>query len=293
MGSIGNVQLGRFGVYSFEFEYLPAAQIRDSIQEFEEQGWQAFWFPELLGREALTHAGFLLSCSERISVINAIAQVWSREPHWTFGGSLLFADAYPDRYVLGLGFGGAPRPDTTPLKTMRGYLDAMDAVESPNPTPETGLHRILAAYGPKMLALARDRTDGTLTYHVSVAHTAEAREILGPDAFLGVEHPVVLESDPDKARGIGRQHLARYLTMPFNMAKFRRLGYTEADLSNGGSDRFIDDHIFWGDIETIAAKLHGHLDAGADHVAPQVIGLEPGRSAMPVWRQLAEALLPE
>ena len=242
MGGIGGQDLGTFGVWTFDFEDQPAAQMVESVQELEEQGWRAFWIPELLGREAFSHAGLLLSCTERITVINGIAQIWAREARWMVGGSRLLADAYPGRYVLGL---------------------------------------------------ARDRAAGAHSYKVNVAHTAQAREILGPDAFLGVEHAVLFESDPDEARAIARRHLDTYLNGKFNIAKFRRLGYTEDDISNGGSDRFVDDFVFWGDLDTIVEKLRAHVEAGADHVGVQVIGIEPGRSAMPYWRMLGEALLPQ
>lgn len=292
MGSIDGLDLGRFGVYTFDFEFQPAAQMRASIQELEAQGWRAFWIPELLGREALTHAGYLLSCTEQMRIINGIAQIWSREARWTYGAGLLLADAYPDRHVLGLGFGDA-RPQIKPLAAMNEYLDELDALETPNPAPKTPLRRILAAYGPKMLELARDRAAGAACYHVTVAHTAQAREILGPDAFHGVEHPVLFESDPDSARAIAREHLRPYLTQEYNVAKFRRLGYSEEEIANGGSDRIVDDLVFWGDLDTIVEKLQGHLKAGADHVAVQVIGIEPGQSSMPHWRALADALLPQ
>jgi len=153
------------------------------------------------------------------------------------------------------------------------------------------MHRILAAYGPKMLELARDRSDGAHTYHVNVAHTAQAREILGPEAFLGVEHAVLFESDPDRARAAAREHLHVYLTTKYNIAKFRRLGYSEDDIARG-SDRIVDDLVFWGDLDTIIEKLRAHIAAGADHVGVQVIGIEPGQSAMPYWRMLGDALLP-
>lgn len=286
----GGLEIGEFGIYSFDLEYQPASQMRESIESLEQQGWPAFWFPEARGREALTHAAYLLSCSERITVVNAIAQVWPRQAEAAYGASLLLADAYPDRHVLGLGFGGSPRPGTTPLKTMEAYLDAMDRVETPNPKPAGPLHRILAAYGPKMLALARDRTAGAVTYMVNVDHTAEAREILGPDSFLGVEQAVLFESDPGRARAIARQHLA-YIDSPYNRPKLRRLGYTDEDLRDGGSDRIVDDLVAWGDLDAIVARLRRHQEAGADHVAAHVIGIEPGESAVPRWRQLAEALL--
>jgi probable F420-dependent oxidoreductase len=292
MGSIDGLDVGTFGVYTFDFEVQPAARIRESVQELEEQGWRALWIPELLGRDALTHAGYLLSCTEHMRIINGIAQIWSRGARWAYGAALLLADAYPDRHVLGLGFGGGQGAGTKPLAAMNAYLDEMDALQTPNPLPRVPMRRIMAAYGPKMLELARQRTAGAQTYHVNVAHTAQAREILGPDAFLGVEHAVLFESDPDKARAIAREHLHIYLNSPYNIAKFRRLGYSEEEIAGGG-DRIVDDLVFWGDLDTIVEKLHAHVEAGADHVAVQVIGIEPGESATPYWRMLSEALLPQ
>jgi probable F420-dependent oxidoreductase len=289
---IENMRLGRFGIWTFDFEDQPAPAIRDSVQELEELGWPAVWIPERDGREALTHAGFLLSATERLTVVNGIAQIWAREPQWTRGAALLLADAYPDRHLLGLGF-GAGKPGAKPLQAMHGYLDAMDTATGANPAPRAPMRRILAAYGPKMLELARDRSAGAHTYHVTPEHTAQAREILGDTPFLGVEHAVLFETDPARAREIAREHLHPYLTQKYNVAKFLRLGYTEADIDGGrGSDRIVDDLVFWGDLETITAKLREHLDAGADHVGVQVIGVAPGESAMPHWRRLAEALLP-
>jgi probable F420-dependent oxidoreductase len=278
------MDLGTFGIYTFDFERQPPALMRESVQELEQLGWRAFWFPEVGGREALSQAGFLLSSTSRITVVNGIAQVTARTAGAAHGGAALLAEAYPNRHLLGLGLGQG-RPGTKPLDLMTSYLDELDTFEHP-------ARRILAAYGPKMLTLARDRAVGAHTYHVTVAHTAQAREILGQDPFLGVEHAVLFEPDPDKARAIAREHLHRYLTTPFNIAKFRRLGYTEDEIGGGGSDRIVDDLVFWGDPETIAARLRDHVTAGADHVAIQVIGIEAGRSAMPQWRKLGDVLLP-
>jgi probable F420-dependent oxidoreductase len=292
MGSIEGLDLGTFGVWTFDFEHQPAARMRESIQELEEQGWRAFWFPELIGREAFSHAGYLLSCTERINIINGVAKIWSREARWTYAAGLLLADAYPNRHVLGLGFGDA-RPGIKPLGAMIAYLDEMDALELPNPAPAAPIRRILATYGPKMLALARDRAAGAHTYHVNVAHTGQAREILGPDPFLAVEQAVLFESDPVTARAVAREHLQLYVSQRYNIAKFRRMGYSEEELADGGSDRFVDDLVFWGDLDTIVEKLRGHVTAGADHVGVQVIGIDPGQSAMPYWRVLGDALLPQ
>lgn len=283
MDTIDKTRLGRYGIWTFDFEDQPASLIRDSAQELDERGWPALWIPETEKREALTHAGFLLSATERITVLNGIAQIWAREARWTRAAALLLADAYPGRHVLGLGFGGG-KPGAKPLQAMNDYLDALDGAPIP---------RLLAAYGPKMLELARDRSAGAHTYHVTPEHTAQAREILGDGPFLGVEHAVLFETDATKAREIARAHLHRYLTSKYNVAKYLRLGYTEADIDGGrGSDRLIDDLVFWGDLDTITGKLAAHLDAGADHVGVQVIGVEPGTSAMPHWRRLADALLP-
>ncbi|NBH07284.1 TIGR03620 family F420-dependent LLM class oxidoreductase [Amycolatopsis sp. SID8362] len=286
MGMIENTRLGRYGIWTFDFEDQPAGLIRDSVRELEELGWPAIWIPESERREALTHAGFLLAATERLTVVNGIAQIWAREPQWTHHGARLLAEAYPDRHLLGLGYGGG-RPGTRPLRAVTDYLDALDAF------PETPVRRLLAAYGPKMLELARDRSAGAHTYHVTPEHTAQAREILGDGPFLGVEHAVLFETDAVKAREIARAHLHIYLTTEYNVAKFLRLGYTEADIDGGrGSDRLVDDLVFWGDLGTITERLSAHLDAGADHVGIQVLGAGPNTSVMPHWRRLAEALLP-
>ncbi|GHE77536.1 LLM class F420-dependent oxidoreductase [Amycolatopsis deserti] len=279
--------LGTFGIYTFDFEHQPAAVMRESVRELEEQGWRAVWFPEVGGREAFTQAAVLLAATERLRVLNGIAQIWSHPAASAHGAAALLADAYPGRHVLGLGFGGTPHPGVKPLAALREYLDELDARESAAP-----IRRILAAYGPKMLELARDRAAGAQTYHVNVEHTAQAREILGPDAFLAVEHAVLFATDPATARAVAREHLHTYLTTPYNIAKFRRLGYTEDDLAGGGSDRIVDDLVFWGDTATIVDKLRRHVAAGADHVAVQVIGVAPGSTARPYWRELGEALLP-
>jgi len=285
--------LGRYGVWTFDFEHQPASVVRDCVQQVEEQGWQAIWIPELLGRDAMSLAAYLLGNTQHLRVINGIASIWLRQPQVPRGAAVLLADAYPGRHVLGLGFAaGNASANQPPLQAMSSYLDAMDATQLANPLPQTSERRLLAAYGPRMLALAGQRTGAAHTYHVPVHHTAHAREILGPHAFLGVEHAVLFEENPIRAREIARQHMHDYLTTPFNVAKFLRTGYTEDDIDGGrGSDRLIDDLVFWGSLEAIVGKLGQHLDAGADHVGIQVIGVEPGKTATEQWRLLSEALL--
>ena len=267
--------LGEFGIYTFDFERQPVAQIRDAIQELDERGWRAFWFPEVGGRETFSLASMLLAATSKLTIINAIAQVTARSAGAARGAAELLADAYPGRHLLGLGVGQG-RPGIKPLDLMREYLDELGDVP-----------RVLAAYGPKMLALAKERALGAHTYHVNADHTARAREILGPDAFLAVEHAVLFDENPATARETAREHLHMYLTTPFNIAKFKWLGYTDDDIDHGGSDRIVDDLVFWGSLDSIVPRLREHLEAGADHVAVQVIGAE---DAMPHWRLLGDAL---
>src|SRR2546425_1018690 len=151
--------------------------------------------------------------------------------------------------------------------------------------------RVLAALGPKMLALAAERADGAHPYNVPPEHTARAREILGPGKLLAPEQAVVLETDPVEARRIGRQHVAIYRDLPNYMNNLRRFGITDDDIADGGSDRLVDTLVAWGDVDAIHARVHAHFDAGADHVAVQVLTPERGTVPLDEWRELAPALL--
>ncbi len=174
-----------------------------------------------------------------------------------------------------------------PLTAMREYLDGMDASIYVAPEPPEPPRRVLAALGPKMLALAAERADGAHPYNVPPEHTAQAREILGADKLLAPEQAVVLETDPAEARRIGREHFAIYVDLPNYMNNLRRFGITDDDLVDGGSDRLVDTVVAWGDVEAIRARVQAHHDAGADHVAVQV--LKPSRADVPMdeWRELA------
>jgi probable F420-dependent oxidoreductase len=174
---------------------------------------------------------------------------------------------------------------------MREYLDRMDTAMYVAAEPAEPPRRVLAALGPKMLALAAERTDGAHPYNVPPEHTARAREILGSGKLLAPEQAVVLETDPVEARRIARAHMAIYLDLPNYMNNLRRFGITDDDIADGGSDRLVDMLVAWGDVDAIRARVQQHLDAGADHVAVQV--LEPERTEVPIadWRELAPALL--
>ena len=201
-------------------------------------------------------------------------------------------------FVLGLGVSHVPLVEKLrghryekPLSTMRAYLDAMDQAPYRAVLPSTKPIRVLAALGPKMLELAGERADGAHPYNVNPEHTAEARGILGPGPYLCPEQAVVLETDPTKARKIGRDFLAIYLGLPNYANNFLRLGFDESDFKNGGSDRLIDNIIAWGDLNTVRKRIRAHQTAGADHICIQVLTANPKLLPLAEWRELAPALL--
>ena len=173
-----------------------------------------------------------------------------------------------------------------PLATMTAYLDGLDTAA----TPLAPHDRVIAALGPKMLELARTRTAGTHPYLVTPELTRAARVGVGPDRLVACEQGVVLESDPGTAREIARQHLSRYLDRPNYSNNWRRQGYTDDDLVDGGSDRLVDALVVWGDAEAIVARVQAHRDAGADHVCIQVLTRDPSTFPIEQWRALAPAL---
>jgi probable F420-dependent oxidoreductase len=177
-----------------------------------------------------------------------------------------------------------------PLEAMATYLDAMTAAPYTAERPTTPVRRVVAALGPKMLALAGEKADGAHPYLVTVEHTAQARASLGPGALLCPEQMFVLATDPREARTTARHGLAVYLTQPNYTRNLLRLGFTEEDLADGGSDRLVDALVAWGDVEAVTDRVRAHLDAGANHVCVQALTDE--RRAVPLtqWRAVAPAL---
>ena len=230
-------------------------------------------------------------------VASGIANIHARDPMAMANGARALGEAYPGRFVLGLGVSHAPsvarRGGTygRPIETMRAYLDAMAATPYGAPEPEPPVPVVLAALGPRMLELAAERADGAHPYFVPVEHTAFAREQLGPEPFLAVEQTAVLTSDRDEGRRIGRAFAATYLALPNYANNLRRLGWSDEDLASGGSDRLIDAVIAWGDVDAIVARVRAHLDAGADQVCIQVRAEAANDPATDAYAELAAALL--
>ncbi len=290
-------QLSPIGLWTFQFDQAPWPEAAEAVAEIEELGYGAVWIPEAVGKHPFASAALLLGASSRLVVATGIASIHARTAIATKAGWHTLSEAFPGRFLLGLGVSHAPmvtgmhrRPYERPLTAMREYLDAVDAAPYLAASPGVPPRRVLAALGPKLLALAAERADGAHPYNVTPDHTATAREILG-DALLAPDQKVLNESDPIEARRIGRAALGIYLGLPNYANNLVRMGFTDADLTDGGSDRLIDALVAWGDEEQIARRVHEHLDAGANHVAVQVLPRD-GRS-MPTddWRRLAPALL--
>ena len=268
--------IGPWGAWSFGFAYAPAAAMRAAAQAIEATGYGCLWYPETLdSHEAYTNAATLLAATERLHVATGIASIWSRDARASVQAARTLADASGDRFILGLGVSHRPLITARghvyekPVATMRGYLDAMDqagdAVLLGDDQPP--IHVVLAGLRPPMLRLAAERSLGAHPYLVTVDHTRRAREVMGPDALLMVEHKVVLESDPDIARAKARAEIEWYLGAENYVKNLLWLGFTEDDVANGGSDRLVDELVFWGDEDTIVERLRAHHAAGADHVA--------------------------
>ena len=292
-------RLGRVGVWTGQLDFSPADVVRAAARDVEALGYGALWTGEAIGREVMSAAQLLLGATDTLVVATGIANIWARDAYATSAAQLALGEAYPDRFVLGIGASHKLLMDVRggdylkPLAFMRSYLDGMDAgaeiyrAVRPASTPP----RLLAALGPKMIELSRDRADGAHTYFVPPEHTARAREILGGDKLLVPEQVCVLAEDPSVARGIARRHTSSYLRLGNYTANLQRFGFEESDFADGGNDRLVDTICAWGDVDVIAGRVQAHLDAGADHVAVQV--LVGDRFGLPrkEWAELAPALL--
>jgi probable F420-dependent oxidoreductase len=272
-------RLGPVGVWLGVLGRSPIDEERRAARRIEELGYGSIWTPEGIGgKEAFAHQSVLLAATQRIVTGTGIANVWARHPATMQGGAATLGAAYPGRFVLGVGISHAPAVERSgqvyskPLQHMASYLDAMDAAAETAPATEVPVPRVLAALRPHMLVLARDRADGAHPYFVPVAHTLIARATLGPDKLLIPEQAVVVNSDPDESRRIARDHMRGYLQLPNYLNNLKYLGYTDEDVSAGGSDRLVDAIVGWGDAGVVAKRIREHLEGGADHVLLQPLG---------------------
>ena len=272
--------LGRFGVWRGVGQVTP-----DLAADIERLGYGALWLGGSPGAD-LHAAGELLGATTTLVVATGIVNMWQSDPHELAASFARIDAAYPGRFLLGVGAGHreATKQYARPYETLVSYAGALLADEVP------GGSMVLAALGPKMLRLAAERTAGAHPYLVTTEYTRQARQILGAGPLLATEHKAVLEADPAAARAIGRPRVRNpYLGLVNYTSNLRRLGWTDADLADGGSDALIDALVAHGDPAQAAGQLTGHLTAGADHVCVQLL-TAPGADPLDGYRQLAGAL---
>jgi probable F420-dependent oxidoreductase len=281
------VDLGRVGVW-WSGSWRPADEPEvDGAAELEALGYSTLWSSGGFEPGLPTRFERLLVSTQRASVATGIVSVWVSPPETVAAAAADLEGRFPGRFVLGLGAShSAIVPDyAKPYSKVVAFLDALDALDTPVPSER----RVLAALGPRMLTLAAERAAGAHPYFVPVEHTVRARDTMGAGPLLAPEVAVVLESDPERARALARTYAGIYLPLPNYANNLRTLGYGDADIEHGGSDRLIDAVIPWGDASRVAERIRGHLEAGADHVCVQVVaeGLELPLAG---YRALASAL---
>ncbi|ROS44518.1 TIGR03620 family F420-dependent LLM class oxidoreductase [Amycolatopsis thermoflava] len=285
-------RIGPAGVWLSVLGEVPAALGTSAAAAIEALGYGALWVGESPAhKEVFTHTALLLGATARITVATGIATIWARDAIAAGAAAHTLGEAFPGRFVLGLGAShaeaGRGRGHDRPRTALREYLDTLDAAPYRGPRPDLPVPRVLAALRPRMQELARDRAEGMHSFFVPPSHTATARERLGPGPLLAPEQAVVVDRDAGRARTIARAHVATRLALRNYVNHLRALGFTDDDLDGGGSDRLVDALIAWGGADTVAARVREHLDAGADHVAIHPL-TAPGEGLAPVLGQLRD-----
>ena len=296
------MKLGTVGVWSGVFGVATAATARPVARAIDELGYDTLWYGEGLGtRESFTNGAVLLDATDRIRIASGIANIWGRDPVNAANAARVLADAFDDRFLLGLGVSHPRQVDprghhyAKPVAAMSAYLDAMDDDPFVSPAGEQETRppvpRVIAALRPRMLRLAAEKALGAHTYLVSVEHTRRAREIMGPDALLIAEQKVVLSTDAAEGRTRAKAALSWYLDTPNYVDNLRWLGFSDADFEDGGSDALIDGLVAVGDEAAIESRVQEHLEAGATQVALQAIE-DDDPFGLQTLRRLAPVLVP-
>jgi probable F420-dependent oxidoreductase len=252
---------GAFGHHSLWQRLSP-----DQLRAIDDLGYGAIWAGGSPVAE-LSWVEALLEPTTHLKVATGIVNIWTAEPGPVSESYHRIDTAYPGRFLLGIGVGHpeAGHEYKKPYDALVDYLDKLDEYGVPQE------RRVVAALGPRVLKLSAQRSAGPHPYLTTPEHTAEARTLLGPDAFIAPEHKVVLSTDSEKARAIGRKALDVYLSLTNYLNSWKRLGFTDDELAKPGSDRLVDALVAYGTVEDVAARLEAHRDAGADHVPVQVL----------------------
>ena len=302
------MELGERAIWA-SLENLEEPERIEAARRIEALGYSVLWQPMAMQRDLMVVSSQILAATEKLILATGIIPLFERAPAVMAAGHRTLNEQSGGRFLLGLGVSHPPIVEQMhglvygpPLTSMRNYLDAMDRgpdigvlmgageAQRDEAPVQTGPPRVLAALGPKMLALSRDRAQGAHPYFMPPAHTRDAREILGPDPFLCPEVKVVLEADPSKARNAARAAGAVNISLENYRKNWRRYGLEDSDFEAGGSDRLIDATVAWGTETQIEAFLQSHLDAGATQVSIQFVNPE-GMAAGLDWRAI-EALAP-
>ncbi|MBV9249368.1 MAG: TIGR03620 family F420-dependent LLM class oxidoreductase [Acetobacteraceae bacterium] len=268
------MQLGRLGAWYSTDKLGGPQQIKEFAQSVERMGYDTLWYPESRGYESLSVGGFMLGNTTKLKLGSSIASIYARDAFTSRRGLLSLQALYGDRFILGLGVSHLPMVEgirghkyEKPVPAMRGYLEGITKGEAGSDAwPLT-----IAALGPLMLKLAASHTRGALPYNTTPQHTSEAARILGSGKWLVAEQKLTLETDPTKARALGRKELSRYMALDNYRNNWLRLGFSEAELANGGSDRFIDAMVLWGGKTKVQEGLRAHFAAGATQVCIQPV----------------------
>src|SRR5260221_11107183 len=273
-----SMKLSKLGVWA-GMDAFTATEAAAFAQRVEGWGYGALWIPEAMGRNSLVHAAWLLANTSALVIATGIANIYARD--WVAASSAQKAlnEQSGGRFLLGLGVSHTPLVEGfrgqhygRPGETMGAYLEGMKKARYVAPPPPEPPKTVIAALGPRMLALAAEQADGAHPYNVTPDHTAEARKILGPGKLLCPEQMVLAETHPGKARTEARARLANYLSLPNYVNNWKRLGFTDADVADGGSDPLVDAIVAWGGDEAIPPRLPAPLDAGAGHVCIPTLG---------------------
>ena len=283
---------GRIGVFAGPLNGQPTSVQREFVREMERLGYGTLWYGEALAQEAFARGAIFLAATERLVIASGIANIWARDAAAMANGGRTLIEAWPGRFILGIGVSHAPlvrmrgHAYERPYSAMREYLDAMDA--APWRGPETEVPPIvLAALGPRMVGLAGERTAGAYPYFTTTAHIREVRGILGPEPFLAADLPVVLAGDLAAARAIGDRHLSFYLGSANYRNNLLRIGWSEGDLETPGSDALFEAIVAWGDLDRIGDRVRERFEAGADQVVLNLVAADASALPLDELRRLA------